>query len=76
MAKAICVNCRHYKRQNTFPAAWCTSPQAERNDRIRGVVHPILEPALCEEEAKSIKAVTDKCDFESWFQERKPWWMF
>lgn len=76
MARAICVNCRHFQSQNMFPASWCMNPNATTIDRVRGDLNPRLDPALSDEDAKRIKAVTDKCDNEGWFQERKSWWVF
>jgi len=76
MAKVVCIQCRHFQSQQMLPAAWCHSPNATTIDRIHGDQHPRLYPALSMEDEKSIKAITDRCDTEGWFQERKPWWVF
>lgn len=75
MARPICVNCRHFQSQKMYPAAWCMNPNATTIDRVRGDQHPRLDPAISPIDAERIKDLTDRCDSESWFQARKPWWI-
>lgn len=73
MAKAICKSCRHFvETGNPFWAAYCNHSFATTIDRVWGPRQPRLDGMVPPEK---VKAVTDQCDKEGWFEAppRKRW---